>query len=177
MNSHSDASLCITMERRETERGGEREGREDQRALAQTNCTSELTFLFFPLALLSLLSFPQTTKAFLPKMLELNHGHIVTVASSLGLFSTAGVEVSIIHNDAHTSHRSHHPKPALFSEAAGVPASTLRRGRLGPLSLVVPPPVKLRNTDEHWEPLIDSSICSSGGVGPLLGSGPGARIS
>uniref|UniRef100_A0A8C9G4Q3 RDH10 dehydrogenase n=1 Tax=Pavo cristatus TaxID=9049 RepID=A0A8C9G4Q3_PAVCR len=34
-----------------------------------------------------------TTKAFLPKMLEMNHGHIVTVASSLGLFSTAGVEV------------------------------------------------------------------------------------
>ncbi|XP_026866864.1 retinol dehydrogenase 10-B isoform X1 [Electrophorus electricus] len=33
-----------------------------------------------------------TTKAFLPKMLELNQGHIVTVASSLGLFSTAGVE-------------------------------------------------------------------------------------
>ncbi|KAG2458496.1 retinol dehydrogenase 10-A [Polypterus senegalus] len=33
-----------------------------------------------------------TTKAFLPKMLEINHGHIVTVASSLGLFSTAGVE-------------------------------------------------------------------------------------
>uniref|UniRef100_A0A8C7DD96 Retinol dehydrogenase 10a n=1 Tax=Oncorhynchus kisutch TaxID=8019 RepID=A0A8C7DD96_ONCKI len=33
-----------------------------------------------------------TTKAFLPKMLELNHGHIVTVASSMGLFSTAGVE-------------------------------------------------------------------------------------
>lgn len=26
-------------------------------------------------------------------MLEINHGHIVTVASSLGLFSTAGVEV------------------------------------------------------------------------------------
>lgn len=35
----------------------------------------------------------QTTKAFLPKMLELNQGHIVTVASSLGLFTTAGVEV------------------------------------------------------------------------------------
>ncbi|XP_016422541.1 retinol dehydrogenase 10-B isoform X2 [Sinocyclocheilus rhinocerous] len=33
-----------------------------------------------------------TAKAFLPKMLELNHGHIVTVASSLGLFTTAGVE-------------------------------------------------------------------------------------
>ncbi|CAO2580074.1 Retinol dehydrogenase 10 [Lemmus lemmus] len=33
-----------------------------------------------------------TTKAFLPTMLEINHGHIVTVASSLGLFSTAGVE-------------------------------------------------------------------------------------
>ncbi|KAM9436839.1 retinol dehydrogenase 10-A [Clarias gariepinus] len=33
-----------------------------------------------------------TTKAFLPKMLEMNHGHIVTVASSLGLFSTAGIE-------------------------------------------------------------------------------------
>ncbi|MBN3278688.1 RD10A dehydrogenase, partial [Polyodon spathula] len=37
-----------------------------------------------------------TTKAFLPKMLEMNHGHIVTVASSLGLFSTAGVEVSYL---------------------------------------------------------------------------------
>lgn len=35
----------------------------------------------------------QTTKAFLPTMMEINHGHIVTVASSLGLFSTAGVEV------------------------------------------------------------------------------------
>ncbi|OCT74812.1 hypothetical protein XELAEV_18033799mg [Xenopus laevis] len=33
-----------------------------------------------------------TTKAFLPKMMEMNHGHIVSVASSLGLFSTAGVE-------------------------------------------------------------------------------------
>lgn len=40
------------------------------------------------------LSSLQTTKAFLPKMMEMNHGHIVTVASSLGLFSTAGVEVS-----------------------------------------------------------------------------------
>lgn len=38
---------------------------------------------------------PQTTKAFLPKMLEQNHGHIVTIASSLGLFTTAGVEVSV----------------------------------------------------------------------------------
>lgn len=83
-------------------------------------------------------------------MLELNHGHIVTVASSLGLFSTAGVEVSIIHNSTYTSHRSHHPKPALSSKALSVPASTLGRGRLGPLSLVVPPPVKLRDTHEHW---------------------------
>lgn len=39
--------------------------------------------------------FLQTTKAFLPTMLEINHGHIVTVASSLGLFSTAGVEVCL----------------------------------------------------------------------------------
>lgn len=48
MNSHSDASLCITMEKREKHmaRGNEREA-EDQRALAQTNCTSELTFFFF----------------------------------------------------------------------------------------------------------------------------------
>jgi len=82
-------------------------------------------------------------------MLELNHGHIVTIASSLGLFSTAGVEVSIIHNNTYKSHRSHHPKPVFFSEALSVPASTLRRGRLGPLSLVVPPPVKLRDADEH----------------------------
>jgi len=110
-------------------------------------------------------------------MLELNHGHIVTVASSLGLFSTAGVEVGIIHNTTCTSHRSHRPKPVLFSTAVSVPASTLRPGRLGPLSLVVPPPVKLRNTDEHWESRIDCSIWSSGGVGPLLGIGPGARMS
>ncbi|KAL2097404.1 hypothetical protein ACEWY4_006611 [Coilia grayii] len=33
-----------------------------------------------------------TTKAFLPKMLEQNRGHIVTIASTLGLFTTAGVE-------------------------------------------------------------------------------------
>ncbi|CAM9638297.1 unnamed protein product [Lampetra fluviatilis] len=32
------------------------------------------------------------TKAFLPAMLEKNHGHMVTIASSLGLFSTAGIE-------------------------------------------------------------------------------------
>lgn len=83
-------------------------------------------------------------------MLELNHGHIVTVASSLGLFSTAGVEVSIIHNNTYTSHHSHHPKPVLFSKVVSVPASILGQGRLGPLSVVVPQPVKLRDTDEHW---------------------------
>lgn len=111
--------------------------------MAQTNCTSELTFLPHPLPpSSSLLFFPflQTTKAFLPKMLELNHGHIVTVASSLGLFSTAGVEVSIIHNThthAHTSMVSHHPQAELFSQPLRVPARTLRQGRLGPLSLVV----------------------------------------
>lgn len=33
------------------------------------------------------------TKAFLPHMKARNHGHIVTVASALGLFSTACVEV------------------------------------------------------------------------------------
>ncbi|KAM6948291.1 retinol dehydrogenase 10-B [Aplochiton taeniatus] len=33
-----------------------------------------------------------TSKAFLPRMLELNSGHIVTVASSLGLLCSAGVE-------------------------------------------------------------------------------------
>ena len=33
------------------------------------------------------------TKAFLPQMKTTNHGHIVTVASALGLFSTACVEV------------------------------------------------------------------------------------
>lgn len=35
----------------------------------------------------------QMTKAFLPQMKTTNHGHIVTVASALGLFSTACVEV------------------------------------------------------------------------------------
>lgn len=37
---------------------------------------------------------PQTVKAFLPQMKAQNHGHIVTIASVLGLFSTACVEVS-----------------------------------------------------------------------------------
>lgn len=103
--------------------------RMDQRTLAWTNCTSELTFLF---ALLSSLfpPPPQTTKAFLPKMLELNHGHIVTVASSLGLFSTAGIEVSMIHKGSYTSHHSHR---LFFScKAHGVPASTLGQGDLPP---------------------------------------------
>lgn len=36
----------------------------------------------------------QTVKAFLPRMKAQNHGHIVTVASVLGLFSTACVEVN-----------------------------------------------------------------------------------
>ena len=33
----------------------------------------------------------QTTKAFLPAMLEKNHGHIVTIASSAGLFGVTGL--------------------------------------------------------------------------------------
>lgn len=37
----------------------------------------------------------QTVKAFLPQMKAQNHGHIVTIASVLGLFSTACVEVQI----------------------------------------------------------------------------------
>lgn len=36
----------------------------------------------------------QTVKAFLPQMKAQNHGHIITIASILGLFSTAGVEVN-----------------------------------------------------------------------------------
>lgn len=103
--------FCITMEKREKGVGG------DQRALAQASCTSELTFLCFFLSssFCLLCPPPQTTKAFLPKMLELNHGHIVTVASSLGLFSTAGVEVSIIHSNSYPSHRSHHLKTSASS--------------------------------------------------------------
>ncbi|XP_078509093.1 retinol dehydrogenase 10-A-like [Lissotriton helveticus] len=33
-----------------------------------------------------------TVKAFLPKMIEMNHGHVVTIASYLGLIAAAGVE-------------------------------------------------------------------------------------
>lgn len=65
-------------------------------------------------------------------MLELNHGHIVTVASSLGLFSTAGIEVSVIHKGSYTSRYSRH---LFFSCKAGTGP---------PLFLVVPPPVKLK---------------------------------
>ncbi len=39
------------------------------------------------------------TKAFLPQMKAKNHGHIVTIASALGLFSTACVEVRLLIND------------------------------------------------------------------------------
>ncbi|XP_016134049.1 retinol dehydrogenase 10-A-like [Sinocyclocheilus grahami] len=73
--------------RREIKNRSKGFGRDGQHQ--QNNC------LCFPPPLLSLFLFLflfQTTKAFLPKMLEMNHGHIVTVASSLGLFSTAGVE-------------------------------------------------------------------------------------
>lgn len=80
--------------------GEEGKKKTDQRALAEMNSISKIT-VFVPPPSLSLFLF-QTTKAFLPKMLEMNHGHIVTVASSLGLFSTAGVEVSTLH----PSHKS-----------------------------------------------------------------------
>ena len=40
-------------------------------------------FVFLPLQ--------QTTKAFLPSMLENNHGHVVTIASSAGLFGVCGL--------------------------------------------------------------------------------------
>lgn len=33
----------------------------------------------------------QTAKAFLPTMLEKNHGHLVTIASSAGLFGVTGL--------------------------------------------------------------------------------------
>lgn len=69
-----------------------------------------------------------TTKAFLPTMLEINHGHIVTVASSLGLFSTAGVEVchykaspsfnQFISSQIHYSPRSM-PAALIFLRAPG----------------------------------------------------------
>uniref|UniRef100_A0A8C6UVX8 Retinol dehydrogenase 20 n=1 Tax=Neogobius melanostomus TaxID=47308 RepID=A0A8C6UVX8_9GOBI len=38
-----------------------------------------------------------TVKAFLPQMKAQDHGHIVTIASVLGLFSTACVEESLAH--------------------------------------------------------------------------------
>lgn len=41
----------------------------------------------------------QTVKAFLPQMKAQNHGHIVTIASVLGLFSTACVEVRTVNRD------------------------------------------------------------------------------
>ena len=33
----------------------------------------------------------QTTKAFLPSMIEKNHGHVVTIASSAGFFGVSGL--------------------------------------------------------------------------------------
>lgn len=50
----------------------------------------ELLLLMFPLRLIC----PhQTVKAFLPQMKANNHGHIITIASVLGLYATAYVEV------------------------------------------------------------------------------------
>ena len=42
-----------------------------------------IRFVFLPLQ--------QTTKAFLPSMLENNHGQVVTIASSAGLFGVCGL--------------------------------------------------------------------------------------
>lgn len=95
--------------------GEEGKKKTDQRALAEMNSISKIT-VFVPPPSLSLFLF-QTTKAFLPKMLEMNHGHIVTVASSLGLFSTAGVEVSTLH----PSHKSiGRLKKSVFGESQHV---------------------------------------------------------
>lgn len=44
---------------------------------------SNISIVFLPLQ--------QTTKAFLPSMLENNHGHVVTIASSAGLFGVCGL--------------------------------------------------------------------------------------
>lgn len=86
-------SLSELLVGEEGKNGSKGFGRDEQHQ--QNNCLCSPPFS------LSLFLF-QTTKAFLPKMLEMNHGHIVTVASSLGLFSTAGVEVSTLH----PSHKS-----------------------------------------------------------------------
>lgn len=58
----------------------------------------------------------QMTKAFLPQMKAKNHGHIVTIASALGLFSTACVEVRHMINDllSHTLNRQ------ILQQAAGM---------------------------------------------------------
>lgn len=59
------------------------------------------------------------TKAFLPQMKAKNHGHIVTIASALGLFSTACVEVrhliiNFFNYKLNTSYNSYLYSPMYF---------------------------------------------------------------
>lgn len=48
-----------------------------------SSCQKTPFFVFLP--------YLQTNKAFLPSMLEKNHGHVVTIASSAGLFGVCGL--------------------------------------------------------------------------------------
>lgn len=135
----------------ETDREGEQEGgREDQRALAQTNCTSELTFLlFFPLPFCLFCPSPRPPRRFSPRCWSWIMGTLWRLPAPW--VYSAQLEWRLVSYTTTHTHPSFPPsKPVLFSKSLTVPASTLSWGRLGPLSLVVPPPVKLRDTDEHW---------------------------
>lgn len=157
--------------------------------MAQTNCTSELTFLCFffsrpPSALLSLLSSSPDHQGVSPQDAGAESRSHCNCCQLPGFIqhSWSGGQYHNTQRRAHT--HTHIPSfppskaPMLLSKSSRRASEhTGSRGGEGPLSLVVPPPVKLRDADEHWGARIDSSICSSWGVGPPLSSGPRARIS
>lgn len=113
--------------------------------------------------------FFQTTKAFLPTMLEINHGHIVTVASSLGLFSTAGVEVCqrerppsvALSGDEHTDTPE---RPARAREpSAGSPAPPLGMAPSAIKSPNQPDPAAARPQGAPCPPAVCLMMVGGGG--------------
>lgn len=144
MNSHSGASLCITMERGVG-------SKEDQRALAQTNCTNEITFIFFIFPLCPSVSsvLPPDHQGVPPQDAGAESRPHCNSCQLPGFIqhSWSGGQY---HTQLHI-HMPSFPPSKNHSFCAKLAACQLAHWpeEVRPRFSSVPPPVKLRDADEH----------------------------